>query len=224
MGTVTQLPTAATTAWAPFRRLPDFLHERDRRATKWVLGKARAEGLKPVLFVVSHASHFTTGDGAIPGFARQADISTHRSPRGRGPGLIPWANGELIEDADGRATGGLCLTEHPTFPLIGWAMHTGALDLMTGAITEDTRKPEHVKEIESLEDMSYNGWHSSPGKYAKGGMAELAGDGLTWSVFVGSLAAINPRRAHGKDLDKLLPTAWKDEKAELLHDAMRGPD
>ncbi|KGH46488.1 hypothetical protein IN07_12015 [Modestobacter caceresii] len=116
----------------------------------------------------------------------------------------------------------LAATENPTFPLDGWAMAVGAVDLATNAVTSDERSAEQIEMLERLVQKLYNGWsHKEVGRRASAYyMPRLADAGMTYSVFVGSLIAIAPRYLDSNSdidaMEKALPASWKLQRQALL--------
>jgi hypothetical protein len=108
----------------------------------------------------------------------------------------------------------IAVTEHPAFPLIGWAMHLGALDLRTKRPTPDTRTAEQVDMLEGLVESLYNSWWTAPGRQAvKHYLPAVAESGMTWAVLVGSILAADPRHCDTEAIEKFAPQKWRDEMA-----------
>lgn len=94
----------------------------------------------------SHAHHYRDGDGPIAKVARVGAVATFRSPVGRGPTIVPHADIRLLATGARTANGhSVVVTELPTFPLRGWAMATGALNLETDEQTQDSRTGSQIK-------------------------------------------------------------------------------
>lgn len=121
---------------------------------------------------------------------------------------------ELASAMSGAADSSLCATEHPVFPLRGWAMVLGAIDLTTREPTPSTITEEQMRTLEHMAATGYNSWSSAPGSYtAPPSMARLADSGLSYDVFVGALMALAPNHADPKDLIRYLPARWRAERA-----------
>lgn len=190
----------------------DWLRRRDQLTIAWVLHRAKIEHTSLVLRVPSHAHQYKVGQGAIAQFAREAHIITNRGgARGaQGATLVP--NGYAQEIAGGMdcAHGSsVAVTEHPAFPLKGWAMTLGALDLRTKRPTIDERTPEQLELFESMVDQLYGGWSHPSGKSAaKYYLPQLAGAGMTHAIFSGALLAVAPERCDRELIKKNSPPTW----------------
>lgn len=205
-------PEGALEAWEAWEVERDWLRRRDEVACRWVLERARAEGTRPVLRVTSHAHHYRDADNPFSGVALVGAVVTHSSGHADGPTLVPWANARSAADGMlGARKSSILLHEGPSLPLIGWAMHLGALNLRTLCPEPDTRSPEQVQLIEAAVDQLYGGRTSASGKRAAKLLPELAESGLSWALVVGSLLAIEPQRLDLEALEKAMPPAWRDE-------------
>lgn len=190
----------------------DWLRRRDQLTVAWVLHRAKIEHTSLVLRVPSHAHQYKDGQGTIAQFAREAHIITNRGgARGaRGATLVP--NGYAQEIAGGMdcAHGSsVAVTEHPAFPLRGWAMTLGALDLRTKRPTIDERTPEQLELFESMVDRLYGGWSHPSGKSAaRYYLPRLAEAGMTHAIFSGALLAVAPERCDRELINKNSPPTW----------------
>jgi hypothetical protein len=216
------LPKPRAAAWAPWSSDRDWLQKRDEIATAWLSAQARIAGTDTVLQVHSHADDHRRGDGPIAKLARNGKVATYKSPAGSGARFVDHADIRLLATAVGDADGqAVAATENPTFPLYGWAMATGAINLATGEVTPDERTPEQIKLIEHLENQLYNGWsHKEVGRRATAHvLPQLVESGMTYPVFVGSIIALDPRHLDNNsdiaDMHKALPPTWASQREEL---------
>lgn len=216
-------PQPRETAWAPWRRDRDWLIRRDQLAARWLVDRGKTEGSQLVVQGTSHADDYRDGDGAVAHLARAGKVATYRSPVGAGATFVPNADIRLLATGIGTARGhSLVATESPTFPLVGWAMATGAVNLETGERTEDTRTAEQIEMVEAFADQLYNGWsHQQVGRRASAYyLPKLAESGMSYEVFVGSLLAVDPGHLDSNpDIDamkKALPPAWRQQQEALV--------
>ena len=205
-------------AWGPFTGDRDWMLVREARAVAWALNRCRVEGKGGVLRVPCHSAQHTSGaNEAVRRFAAVATVVTdERGTWGMGPTYVPWGQARQIGDGMATAKGSsLVVTEHPAMPLVGWAMQMRALDISTGAVTEDTRSPEQLKLIGQAVELACQGWRYIPGdRVARCVMPELAESGLSWAVFVGSVLALDPGRAQVREILHVAPELWRAEHAE----------
>jgi hypothetical protein len=111
--------------------------------------------------------------------------------------------------ADGSGIG---VTEHPAFPLKGWAMALGAVDLRTDRPTPDERNAEQLEIFESMVDQLYGGWsHPSGKRAAKSYLPKLADAGMSHAIFLGALLAVAPERCDREAIKKNSPPKWIEE-------------
>jgi hypothetical protein len=134
-------------------------------AAAWVKSDAATQKATPLLVTSDLSAQ--RGSQVTSRFAQDYLATTPRGEmrnqrganRGRGPVL-----GYLLSYKDiGLATqlarnSSLALVEDRTYPLIGWAMETGALNLRTAEPTPDTRTPHQRKELEHILFNGNNGW------------------------------------------------------------------
>lgn len=217
-------PTSA--AWAPWLEgSREWLVERDYVTAAWLAARARAEGCRIVVQGTSHAHSYRDNSGPLGALARAGDVATYKSPAGRGATFVHHADIRLLATAMSAAEDHpIAATEQPTFPLQGWAMATGALNLATGEITADERSSEQLELISTFVDQLYNGWrHPQVGRRACAYyLPKLAAAGMTYPIFVGSLIALDPRHLDRNDdikaMTKALPATWTAE-VEALRNA-----
>jgi hypothetical protein len=193
----------------------DWLRRRDELAVAWVLHRAQTDQTSLVLRVPSHAHHYKDGPGAIARFARSAQIVTNRGGASGSSGATLVPNGYAKEIAGGMdcADGSsIAVTEHPAFPLKGWAMVLGALDLRTKRPTPDERTPEQLEIFESMVDQLYGGWSHPAGKSAaKHYLPQLANAGMSHAIFSGALLAVAPERCDREMIKRNSPPKWSEE-------------
>lgn len=210
--------TFLAVAWVPWNDgNPQWLDQREPLAAQWASQRCSIEQRKGVLRVQAYADDWKAGHGVISGFARKATIVTNRSGSASGPTLVPDAREpRLVAGGMQCAIGAsLVVVENPYFPLEGWAMQLGAIDLTSGEPSQDTRTTEQVEEIAMMVDQGYNGWRSLPGnRSAEQHMPRLAESGMSWWVFFGSVLAMNPHRADLKELTRRSPARWRTEMRE----------
>lgn len=109
----------------------------------------------------------------------------------------------------------LVATEARRLPLHGWAMATGAVNLLTGEVTVDERSEEQRLMLRDFADQLYNGWsHPQVGRRASAhDLPLLATSGMTYEVFIGSMIAADPRHLdstrHIGAMMKALPPEWR---------------
>ena len=193
----------------------DWLRRLDDLAVAWVLDRARIDGTHPVLRVPSDAGHYTNDHHPLSAFAKKATIVTNRGHSGvvRGATLVPHGYAKEIAGAMACADGSsILVTEHPMFPLHGWAMALGALNLRTMRKTPDTRTPEQRDLLQSLLSQLYGGWSHVSGKRAASHyLPVLADAGMTWATFVGSVLAANPSHCNTDAIAEHAPPQWREE-------------
>jgi hypothetical protein len=216
------LPKPPAAAWVPWTNDQEWIRRRDEIAVDWLRYRARIERSEPVLQVPSGANRYRTGSGPVAELAGTGRVATYKSSLGPGPRLVMLAGIRLLATAVDAADGhGVVATEGLIFPLDGWAMATGAINLATMEVTPDERTAEQIKLLEDLHYHLYNGWaHKEVGRQAtKRILPQLADSGMTYSVFVGSIIAINPRHLDNnediKDMHKALPPEWQRQREEL---------
>lgn len=219
---LSRVPTAA--AWAPWQDGDrDWLIERDELAARWLFDRAQVEQARIVVQGTSHAHDYRENDGPLGRLARAGKVATYRSPVGSGATYVHHASIRLLATAMRTANGhSIAATELPTFPIAGWAMAVGAIDLSSGDVTEDVRSSQEMEMLESFASQLYNGWsHKQVGRRASAHyLPLLAKSGMSYSVFVGSLIALDPAHLDSNtDIDamhKSLPAEWLAERETLL--------
>lgn len=189
-------------------------------AAAWVRSRAADEGVGLVLRVPAHAHSYSDPRHALATFAREAVVATNKShPCGvRGANLVHEGHPAEIErgmlGADGSS---ILVTEDPGFPIEGWAMTLGALNLRSMRPTPDTRTAEQVELLDRLVGNLYGGWSHPSGKRAASHyLSALADSGMTQVVFVGSLLATAPERYDAQAIAKHSPPVWLMEAEARL--------
>ncbi|MBT9257388.1 hypothetical protein KMZ32_16795 [Phycicoccus sp. MAQZ13P-2] len=213
--------TYRAVAWTPYIASPENLRRTDE-AVAWTERQCRETGLPGYLRVPSHATSYKHGDGQLAAFARAHEVITNRGRLGgNGVYLVPMAYPRELASAMRRAhTFSLCATEHPAYPLIGWAMILGAVDLTTGERTPSTFSSEQEETLRHMADSGYNSYGSPPGdRAARRSMARLAESGLSYATFFGALMALAPDHADPKQLTRHLPPTWQHELTNPSADA-----
>ena len=203
-------------AWAPYVASPENLRRTDR-AVAWTERQCRETGLPGYLRVPSHASSYTHGENLLAAFARAHLVVTNRGRQGgNGVYLVPMAYPRELASAMHRADGySLCATEHPAYPLLGWAMVLGAVDVTTGVRTPSTISAKQMDTLRHLAASGYNSYASPPGnRAAPSSMARLAESGLSYAIFIGALMALAPDHADPKMLIRHLPPRWREERTQ----------
>lgn len=148
-------------AWVPFEPALEWDEHAGRLAADWVREQADELGVKPVLVTESRDQQ-RMGPEVIRAFA-----NTHLTVTRKGGTAGGYCGAVLayvpdftdMENATAHAHGyAMAVVEHPATPMIGWAMQTGALDLRTGHITQDTRTPAQITALKDLYTSGHNGW------------------------------------------------------------------
>ncbi|TDB91019.1 hypothetical protein E1264_03220 [Actinomadura sp. KC216] len=159
-----------TAAW-----MPDDRPGRDNEvmaglAAAWVAAEAREQQAVPLL--VTAQLSVQEGIETLSRFARDHAATTPRGEmrtgrganRGRGPVLGFLLNYKEFSWAARFARGSsLTLVEDRNYPLIGWAMETGALNLSTGEPTPDRRTEYQRQQLDHILSNGNNGWSRGTG-------------------------------------------------------------
>lgn len=203
----------------------DWVRRCDDLAAAWVEHRAEVEGAQLVLRVPSDAHQYRDDHHPLATFAKKATIVTNRggSRNARGATLVPHGYAKEIAGGMVCAAGSsILVTEHPMFPLHGWAMALGAHNLRTMRPTPDVRTHEQRELLAALLGQLYGGWgHVSGKRAAKHYLPLLADAGMSWSTFVGSVLAADPGRCDTDAIAKHAPPRWRDEMAtrdRRIHD------
>jgi hypothetical protein len=205
-----QTPSTAKTAWFPFVQEIGWQARANCAAVAWTEAECSARGVKGLLLVYSYANDYD--DGPLGSFARRHSITTQQSSYGpnsprSGVVLVDMPDEKLMQTAMGMGQSALCAIERPNFPLLGWAMETGAVNLLTGEITPDTRTEEQKKLLQFVKTAGDKGWHDSHAAMTVPGMlAKLQDSGLGINVVCGVMLACG---ASASGIDKLRRLANK---------------
>jgi hypothetical protein len=208
--TVQPRRSATKTAWVPFRPEIGWVDRAHARTVAWTEAECAVRGVKGLLLVYSHANDYDSGP--LGTFAKRHSVTTQRSShRANSPRssvvLVDRPDETLMQTAIRMGPEALCAIELPTFSLLGWAMETGAKDLLTGRVTPDTRTDEQMKLLEYLKIAGNNGWHDSHAEMVVPPMlAKLRDAGLELDVVCGVMLA---RGASASGIQKLQRLAKK---------------
>jgi len=197
------------TAWIT---LADYLASPDeaaRVAVGHVLDQARRSHAEPGV-VATDLDPLRQGPPALVAFAKTYPVSTPKVralPSGSRP-VLAWAPDYESLTLAATATGGSLLvvvqTAKPS--LLGWAMHTQAVDLTTMSVTVDTRSAAVLADLERLKWAGNNGWTDEAGRQqAQQILQALAGrDELDRDVVLGTMLAMGVHHKNLARLDKLI--------------------
>jgi hypothetical protein len=206
-----QRRSTTKTAWVPFRPEIGWQDRAHTATVAWIEAECAARGVQGLLLVYSHANHYHDS-GPLGAFAKRHSVTTHRSshrpnlPRSSVV-LVDRPDETLMQTAIGMGRSALCAIELPTFSLLGWAIETGAKDLLTGWVTPDTRTDEQMKLLEYIKIAGNNGWHDSYAEIVVPPMlAELQDAGLELDLVWGVMMA---RGASASGIKKLKRLAKK---------------
>lgn len=155
------------TAWitlADYQASPD---EAARVAVGHVLDEARRSHTEPGV-VATDLDPLRQGPPALVAFAKTYPRATPKLrglPGGSRP-VLAWAPDYETLSLATTATGGslLVVVETAGPSLLGWAMHTQAVDLTPMAVTADTRTSAALADLERLKGAGKNGWTDETGR------------------------------------------------------------
>lgn len=194
-------PSSYNAAWVPFEDPFSGWDAAAEPAVAWVLAEAERQGTEPLL-VTTQKDTQRGGPEAIVSFARRYPATTPggegsvRGGRRRAPGpvLAFLPDYRAMELAVLYARGSsLAVVEFPTDRLTGWAIETGAVNLLTGQPTPDHRTERQREALDRIHAYGNNGW----GGRAEGAVRALQdlqrADPLDPDVIVGAMLA----RGHG---------------------------
>jgi hypothetical protein len=179
-------------------------------AVDWTEAEGSARGVKGLLLVYSNAHDYDTGP--LGSFAKRHRVTTQRSSYGTnsplsGVVLVDMPDERLMQTAIGMGQSALCAIERPNFSLLGWAMETGAENLLTGQVTPDTRTEEQKELLGFLKTAGNNGWHDDHAKIVVPPLLkQLQDSGLGLDVICGVMLA---RGASASSIQKLRHLAKK---------------
>jgi hypothetical protein len=197
------------TAWitlADYHASPD---EAARVAVGHVLDEARRSHTEPGV-VATDLDPLRQGPPALVAFAKTYPRATPKLrglPGGSRP-VLAWApDYETLSLATAATGGSLLVVVETAMPsLLGWAMHTQAVDLTTMSVTVDTRSAAVLADLERLKWAGNNGWTDEAGKQqAEQTLQSLAErKELDRDVVLGTLLAMGVHHKNLTRLDKLI--------------------
>ncbi|MEV6986508.1 hypothetical protein AB0M95_35340 [Sphaerisporangium sp. NPDC051017] len=196
-----------TAAWVPDDDPHRDWEDAAKAAVAWTLEQAAPEGATPLL-VTPHQNQWNAGVDSITWFANTYPATTPRSSGrragvGQGPVLVYVPDFDTLHMAASYARSYcLAVVETASTPLIGWAMETEAINLLTGEVTPDIRSDSQREVIERVHFYGNNGWTRGFGRdQTKRILRETYGrDGLTRDIVLGAMAA---KDHNGKALNRL---------------------
>lgn len=153
-------------AWVPDDDPPTDGQVAAELAVDWILAEAEKVKRPPLLVVVTRHS-WQSGPEAIRWFGSHHQAATPRGtrPTGGGPVLAYAPDYDLMDFASALATGSsLAVVESQPYVVSGWAMETGAVNLLTGQPTGDTRTEAQTEGAKRIAFYGNNGWTSGFGK------------------------------------------------------------
>ncbi|WP_214107267.1 hypothetical protein [Acrocarpospora catenulata] len=183
-------------AWVPDDDPHRDWEDAAKLAIAWVLEQAAQEGASPLL-VTPHQNQWKAGVESITWFANTYPAITPRSSRqrvsrGQGPVLVYVPDfGTLTLAANYARGSSLAVVETASTPLIGWAMETKAVNLLTGQATPETRTNSQREVLERVHFHGNNGWTRGFGRDQTTRILRGAygREGLTRDVVLGAMAA-----------------------------------
>jgi hypothetical protein len=197
--------TEYNAAWVPDDDPERSWDDAAAPAVEWTLQEAKRQGAEPLL-VTPTQSQWTSGADSIRWFAQRYAATTPRSKRpggGIGPVVVYVPDYDTVHLAAGYARGSsLAVIESVSHPLIGWAMETKALNLITMQPTADTRSAEQLKALESIHFNGNNGWSRGFGQdQAKRVLSDMQAKGiLDRDMVLGTMVA---RGHYGDSVERL---------------------
>jgi hypothetical protein len=195
-------------AWVPDDASRGSLDEAFALAAGWIKTQARSHGGGPVL--VTPSQHQLDAFDEITRFAGTYSATTPRSSRRwdhRGAVLAYVPDFDAMNLAMSLAHGSsLVVVETREYPLIGWAVEVGAVNLVTGAATPDTRTADQRIELKRVHSYGNNGWARGFGQeQAKVVLRDLLGElGASKDIILGYMVAQGQGRDAIARLDKLI--------------------
>lgn len=197
LDTVGAMTTANyTAAWVPDDDETRPWDDAAELAAEWILREAAQQGARPVL-VTPTQSQWDCGVKIITRFAQQYAALTPRSKGfAKGPTLAYVPDYEGMELAANVArSSSLAVVETVSYPLLGWAMEVGALNLLTNEPTPDTRTDSQRKLLDRIHFYGNNGWTTGFGKNQTTRiLQDTNAEGMACDVILGSMVA----KGHGK--------------------------
>lgn len=136
-------------------------------AIEWTKRQS-AEQESKALVVTYARQNLDAAPTALRQFAGLHTATTANSRQhvdGQGPVLAYVPDYKTMEIATRYArNSSLCVVESSLTPLVGWAIEMGAVDLLTGSVTPETRSQQLKKDLERLVFYGNNGWGDRFGK------------------------------------------------------------
>lgn len=134
---------------------------------EWVVAESEAQGTEPLL-VTPTQSQWSSGAESVVWMAQRYEATTPRSNRAsfyKRPVLAYVPDFLVMEVAANYARdSSLAVVESLATPLLAWAMEVGAINLLTGAPTPDSRTETQREDLEHLSFIGNNGWGDVYGK------------------------------------------------------------
>jgi hypothetical protein len=200
------------TAWITYEDYLESPDEAARLAVGQVLDAARRSHTEPGV-VATDLDPLRLGPPALTAFAKTYPRSTPSGrslPSGARP-VLTWAPSYQTVTIAAEAAGGslLVAVEGAEAPLIGWAMHTQAVDLVTAKVTADTRSPALVADLERLKWVGHHGWTDEAGNAEATTLLRALAerDELDRDVVLGTLLAMGVGYRNLARLDTLVAAA-----------------
>jgi hypothetical protein len=204
------------TAWITYQDYLDSPDEAARLAVGQVLDAARRSHTEPGV-VATDLDPLRLGPPALTAFAKTYPRSTPSGrslPSGPRP-VLTWApNYQTMTIAAEAAGGSLLVAVEAAAPsLLGWAIHTQAVNLVTTAVTPDTRSPDLVADLERLKWVGHHGWTDEAGQAeATDLLSALADRGeLDRDIVLGTMLAMGVGHRNLARLDALVGAATEAE-------------
>jgi hypothetical protein len=151
----------STAAWVPDDDPERPWNDAADLAAEWIVAESKRRGVEPLL-VTPTQSQWRMGPEIVRVFANRFEATTPRSARarfGHRPVLAYVPDYDTFHLAAGYARdSALAVVEADSDPVVGWAMEVGALNLITGEPTEDTRSEVQREEFERIHFYGNNGW------------------------------------------------------------------
>ncbi len=167
----------------------------------------------PALLVTITQHVLSAGPPALADFAARHAATTPRGARAgsRGSPVLVYVPDEVTFLLAARYArhSALCVVESSQTPLIGWAMETGAINLLTGEPTMDNRPEELQEAMETLLSYGNNGWTRGFGAdAARRILTDLRSKGLLdRDTILGYVLAHDVSSESVKRLEKLIEQA-----------------
>jgi hypothetical protein len=204
-------PTVRT-AWITYKDYLDSPDEAARLAVGQVLDAARRSHTEPGV-VATDLDPLRLGPPALTAFAKTYPRSTPSGrslPSGARP-VLTWAPSyQTVTIAADAAGGSLLVAVEAAAPsLVGWAMHTQAVNLVTSSVTPDIRSPALVADLERLKWVGHHGWTDEVGQAEATDLLRALADRteLDRDIVLGTMLAMGVGHRHLARLDALVGVA-----------------